>query len=173
MGFGKDGKGVIIRETATVALLTLAANTGISLTGGVGSGLLERFRIIKTEFLALIIFGTFVSGDGPIELYLVDADLTLAEAEAAIEATGPLGPNDRVGAEVAQRWTKAMGAIPFVPENEGPGSLLNGGMIVEQTIRWTFAPAKGWRWHAQNFGNAITTGATIKVRAKHFGVWVT
>ncbi len=175
MGFGKDGKGAILKDSPSQPLLTLAASTGIILAGGnvIGAALLERFRIIKSEISARVTAATFAAGDGPIALYMVDGDLSLAEFEASIELAGPVGPNDTVIADLAERWSMRIGEIPFIGENEGPGSLLNRGIPIEKVIRWTFARAKGWNWIAYNEGTALTTGATIEVRAKHFGVWVT
>ncbi len=175
MGFGKDGKGAILKDSPTEALLTLAANTGIILTGGnvIGAALLERFRILKSEISAHIEGATFASGDGPVALYIVDGDLSLAEFEASIELAGPVGPNDTIAADAAERWSMRIGQIAFVPYNVGIGAQLNRGMPVEKVIRWTFARAKGWNWIAYNEGGALTTGGTINVRAKHFGVWVT
>ncbi len=175
MGFGKDGKGAILKDSPTEPLLTLAANTGIILSGGnvIGSSLLERFRIIKSEISAHIEGATFATGDGPIALYIVDGDHSLAEFEESIELSGPVGPNDNLDAERAERWSMRIGMINFVGESSALGAMLNLGMPVEKVIRWTFARAKGWNWIAYNEGTALTTGATINVRAKHFGVWVT
>lgn len=175
MGFGKDGKGVILREQATMALGTLAAQTGLIMTGGalVGTALLERYRIIKTEIVASIGQATFSSGDGPIEIYLVDGNYSLSEFEEAITGAGPFGPNDTIREEKAERWYKLFGQIAFIPQNVGPGATLNNGMVVEKTIRWTFALSKGWNWIAVNRGSPLTTGSTLAVTAKHFGVWVT
>ncbi len=175
MGFGKDGKGVIIREDSTQNLDTLAAQTGIIMTGGseVGANLVNRFRIIKTRVMASIGGATFSSGDGPIEIYLVDGDLSLAEFEESITGAGPLGPNDRISAERSERFSMLMGSIAFIPQNTGPGAMLNQGIPIEKVIRWTFAPLKGWNWIAFNRGSPLTTGSTLAVTAKHFGVWVT
>ncbi len=174
MGFGKDGKGVIIAEAPTEPLLTLAANTGLIISSNeVGTALLERFRVIKAEITAEIQNATFAGGDGPLELYMIDGDLTLAEFEEAIETVGPVGPNDTVRAEQAERFYKSFGLLNFVPENTAKGAMLNGGLVVERTIRWTFARSKGWQWVIYNHGTALTTGALIKLQCKHFGVWVT
>ncbi len=172
MGFGKDGMGVILRESLTIALGTLGADTGILATGGIGTGLLERFRIIKTEITAHISGPVFALGDGPLELYLADGDFSLAEIEASVEATGPLGPNDKVNEALVERYTKLFGAMAFAPNDSGIGNILEQGRIVSKTLRWTFARTKGWNWMFYNRGTPLTTGATAKVRAKHFGVWV-
>ncbi len=132
MGFGKDGKGAILAEQPELVLGTLAAKTAIRLTGNViGMGLLERFRIIKTEMIGFIRAATFVAGDGPVGLYLVDADFTLAEFEEAIETVGPLGPNDKVAAAQTERFYKFFGMINFVEENAAGGAMLNMGQLVE------------------------------------------
>ncbi len=175
MGFGKDGKGAILRESPTMALGTLAANAGLIMTGGnsIGTDMLERFRILKSKIYAHLEGAIFVSGDGPVALYLVDGDLDLAEFEAGLELAGPDGPNDRVVAEKVERWSMFIGMMNFVEENTAAGSMLNGGLAVEVTPRWTFARAKAWNWIAYNEGQALTTGCILNVRAKHFGVWVT
>ncbi len=176
MGFGKDGKGVIIKEAATQPLLTLASNTGLFLASGntVGASLKIRFRSLKVEYTGIINGAAVVDGDGPIDLYLVDGDLTVAEAEEAIELAGPVAANDRVAAERAMRWVKYMGQIWFVEQTANAENPHLRRAVIEMTTRWTFGIDKGWRWMAYNSGSgALTTGATIKVTAKHFGVWVT
>ncbi len=173
MGFGKDGKGAILNEQPNEALLTLASSTGLFLASGdIGASLLERFRIVKTEITAHIQSGTFVAGDGPLGLFMFDGDFSLAEAQLAIETLGPFGPNDTVSEAVVERFSKNFGLIPFIEENVGQGSQLYQGKVLEKTIRWTFARAKGWKWMVYNYGGGLTTGATVKLQAKHFGVWV-
>ncbi len=173
-GFGKDGKGVIVRETVTKALVTLAANTGIVISGGdIGITLTDDFRILATEYLASLQLATFVAGDGPIELYLANGDLSLADFVESIEATGPLNRNDRDLNEKVMRWSKCLGQIAFVEENAAGGVLLPAdGGVGKITPRWTFSKGVGWQWFAYNTGQALTTGATVKIRAKHYGVWV-
>lgn len=171
MGFGKDGKGVIIRESRTQALATLAAATGLII--GTNLATLERFRIIKAEVYATVIIRT--SGDwASLRLGLADGDFTLAEIEEAIEANGPLGPNDNVTEAIAERpvWTlgETLGrgdADPLVFLNE------TGGGKMSMTIRWTFSRTKSWNWFVYNQGEQGTTGATVVLRTKLFGVWVT
>lgn len=173
-GFGKDGLGVIVRETITKALNTLAADTGIVISGGDISTLMtDDFRILKTEYMATLQNATHQAGDGPIELYMANGDLSLADFEESIEATGPLNRNDRDVNEKVMRWSKCMGQIAFIPHNGGAGALLpaNGG-VGSITPRWTFSKGVGWQFLAYNTGGALTTGSTIKIRLKHYGVWV-
>ncbi len=93
MGFGKDGKGVIIREGRAQAIGALAAATGFLIATKLAT--LERFRMLKSEVFASIIGLTGGEGTGLV-FGLADGDLTLAEIEEAIELGGPLGPNDIV-----------------------------------------------------------------------------
>ncbi len=172
MGFGKDGNGIIIVEDRTQALGTLAQNTGII----VGSELetLERFRILKSEVFAVMRAVTNTEGGG-FGLYLVDGDLTLSEAEAAIENNGPLGPNDSVSADVSERFVRLVGVteiksqavdVPFLDVN-------TGAPVCMAKPRWTFSRDKAWNWLVYNNGQSPTTGIVVVVKAKHFGVWVT
>ncbi len=170
MGFGKDGMGVILNESRTQALGALAASVGIFI--GTAAVTLERFRIIKSEVIAMIIGLTAGEGSG-LYLYLVDGDLSLAEAEQAIEQTGPLGPNDAPAAEVALRYVKLFGNTDHEIATEAVIHNQTGGGQMSETIRWTFARTKAWNWMIYNQGVAITTGATVKIKSKNFGVWVT
>ncbi len=171
MGFGKDGKGVIIIEKKSQALLTLAEDAGLIISTKLAT--LERFRMLKSELTCTI---TGVGGTelGGLELYLADGDLTLAEIEAAIEANGPLGPNDQIAEAIAERPVFRVGAADFSGTAADAGHLLNemGGPILTVKPRWTFARTKSWNWVIYNNGPAPTTGSVVKIQAKSFGVWV-
>lgn len=172
MGFGKDGKGAIIREFRSQALGALAGSAGIII--GTKLNILERFRMLKTEVVATIVAQTGNEGIG-VGLYLVSGDLTLAEFEESIELTsGPLGPNDSVQAAIAERWSMLAG-VTIEGETAIEQQLIGEGGSPLMTLvpRWTFARTKSWNWIAYNHGTALTTGSTIKLFAKDFGVWVT
>ncbi len=170
MGFGKDGMGVIMRESRSQALGTLANNTAILI--GTNLATLERFRMLKSEVYAVTTGTTSTEGSGMI-FGLADGDLDLGEISAAIEADGPVGPNDSVTAEIADRPVWFFGAADretgsnIVFENE------NGGHKLVIKPRWTFARTKSWNWFIFNMGDALTTGSSINIRVKSFGVWVT
>ena len=172
MGFGKDGKGVIIIEKKEQALLTLAINTGLLIATNLAT--LERFRMLKTE-LFCVLTNVAVGELGGLELYLADGDLSLTEVEEAIETNGPLGPNDTVTAAIAERAVFKVGAVPSGTGADEAVHLVNedGGPMLSINPRWTFARTKSWNWIAYNNGPAPTTGTLIKIQAKSFGVWVT
>jgi len=171
MGFGKDGKGVIVRQSVSQALGTLGANTALII--GTNIATLERFRMLKTEIYAGIT--SLTSGEGGSLLFgIVDGDLTLSEIEEAIELTGgPVGPNDPVNEAIAMRFMKWLGASDHEIATEGLFHNDEGGQLLAETIRWTFARTKSWNFFVYNLGAALTTGASVVVRAKSFGVWVT
>ena len=172
MGFGKDGKGVIITETRAQTLGTLAQAAGIIV--GTNLATLERFRMLKSE-IALSI--TDVTGDEAVglSLYLADGDLSLVEAEAAIETQGPLGPNDVINANIAMRPVFRVDATIFMAGADpiGSGAVNLGYMQGTLNPRWTFARTKSWNWIVYNRGAALTTGSSARIFAKDFGVWVT
>ncbi len=170
MGFGKDNKGVIIRQSISQALLTLAADTGIIIMAK--PVILERFRMLKSEIFGII--EGLASGEGKgLSLWLADGDLSLVEVEEAIELSGaPLGPNDPVQAAIAERlvlWAGVgdAGTISHLHSRNGNAPL------IEMMPRWTFARDKAWNFVLYNMGGALTTGATVNLRVKNFGVWVT
>ncbi len=170
MGFGKDGKGVIITESRTQALGSLANEAGII----VGTKLvtLERFRMLKNELIATLTSLTTGEGTGLL-IGLVDGDYALAELEAAIESDGPLGPNDQIGEELSERFYKFFGAIDRETGTEAIFENDQGGHKMQHTIRWTFARTKSWNFFVYNMGAALTSGAVVNIRSKSFGVWVT
>ncbi len=170
MGFGKDGKGVILRENRSQALGTL--NNNVAILVGTALVTLERFRMIKGTIIAGVTGLTSAEGTG-LQLYLADGDLTVAEVEATIEANGPLGPNDIVAMDLAERPVWHFGTVDREVGIEAVFENMTGGHNMEETIRWTFARTKAWNWVVYNLGNGLTTGAQVNIRAKHFGVWVT
>lgn len=169
MGFGKDNMGVILRQGISQALLTLATDTGLIITAKPVT--LERFRMLKSE-----VYGNvegLQTGEGRgLSLWLVDGDLTLAQFEEAIETEGPLGPNDPIPAAVSERFTHFVGAFGGQVLTHLHDREANAPFCTIKP-RWTFARAKSWNWIIYNIGPALTTGATVNLRVKNFGVWVT
>ncbi len=171
MGFGKDGKGVIIRESRSQALGSVAQ---VVVLIGTNLATLERFRTLKTEVFAAITGLTAGEGVG-LYLGLADGAFTAAEIEAAIESNGPLGPNETTEEELAERYMTMLGHLDVsdpasteaIFKNEN-----NGGMMTANP-RWTFARTKSWNFFVYNIGAAITTGSSVNLRVKNFGVWVT
>ncbi len=170
MGFGKDGKGVIIRENRTQALGALS--NGDLILIGTNLGTLERFRMLRNEAFATV--GSLTTGEGTGLLFgLADGDLSATEVDEAIETQGPLGPNDRIAEAITERPVWFAGAFDRETGTEGIFENENGGHMLVLKPRWTFARTKSWNFFVYNLGNNLTTGSTVRMRSKSFGVWVT
>ncbi len=177
MGFGKDGKGAIVKENVTLTLGALAADDLLLQNSAVQLDM--DFRILRSDITAVLRGITSLEGIGLI-LYLTQGTLTDAEAEANIEQNGPLKLGNVVEEEVAERWVRRVGITmaPTVNETERVFTNKWGGALLEIEPRWTFRRARtatdgGWNWAVFNSGVVLTTGATVHLLATHYGVWVT
>ncbi len=176
MGFGKDGKGAILKEQTTFALGALAGQDQVI---GTPSLLLDMdFRILRSDITAVLTGATSLEGVGLI-LYLLEADITDAQAEANIEGIGPRRLGDRLETEIAERWVRRVGITtgPTVNETERVFKNKYGGALLDIEPRWTFrrgrtATLGGWKWAVYNDGVTLTTGATCRLLCTHYGVWV-
>ncbi len=169
MGFGKDGKGIIIRERTTITLGTLGANTALKQDSPLA--ILEDFRMIKSEIFASLDGATSVEGDGQIIIGIANDELTAAEIAECLTVDGPLNRNDRVAEEQVMRAVFPLFAIPFKTLASQQG--IHDNRPFEDTIRWTFSNPEGWTLFAFNMGSsALTTGGVIQLVNKYYGVWV-
>ncbi len=177
MGFGKDGKGAIVKETTTFSLVGLAGQDAV---GADSSVLLDMdFRILKSEITAVARGVTSLEGVGLI-LYMTQGILTTAESEVNIETSGPVRMGDKILEEVAERWVRRVGITmgPTVNETERVFKNKYGGALLEINPRWTFrrgrtATEGGWNWVIYNSGVTLTTGTQVQIICTHYGVWVT
>ncbi len=172
MGFGKDGKGIIIREDVSITLGALASQSAVKSVGGAALQT-TSFRILKTEYF-IVMTTSWAAENDQVLLGIANGELSAAEIAACINANGPDDRNDRVKAELASR-----GVWMFDHLREQPGQTLGVNEIVndnrknEFAIRWTFTPTEGWDWFVFNpLDGAITTGPVFRIFAKHYGVWV-
>ncbi len=173
MGFGKDGKGVMIRESRNQLLGTLANSTGIIV--GTKLVMTTSFRMLKSKLTAFTEVLTAGQGAG-LELWLATGDLSLAEVEEAIEVAGPLDRADRGRDEQVTRlvWKVAVS----IPDGITATHLQMQGHksaspIIEFEPRWTFGEDAGWNWVIYNRdGDALADLAEFRIHATHFGVWV-
>ncbi len=176
MGFGKDGKGAILREKTVITLAALAADDYVIASSSLS--LDGDFRILKSEITCVLRGMTSLEGAGLI-LYMQNGDLTAAQGEATIEQNGPQARNDRDRQEIAERWVRRVGitGVPTVNETERVMRNEHGGGLLTFNPRWTFVRRRtaadgGWSWGVYNDGETITTGGTANLLATHYGVWV-
>lgn len=173
MGFGKDGKGVIIRETALITLLTLGDVTALKGTQAVA--ITDDFRIIKTEVRAFLTSISAGEGFG-FSLYLVNDDLTAQQISNAIVNDGPINSSDRDKIEASNRFLKLFGMSDTTMQAAGtviPFKGRENQEMLSETVRWSFNKGVGWNWAIfNNSGSALTTGGLVKIIATHYGVWI-
>ncbi len=171
MGFGKDGKGIILREVATITIGALAAGAVVKHTGGV---VLQTtsFRILKTEYFA-VMTTAFQGEFDQVLLGMANGALTTTEIAACITADGPDDRNDP-DKEEAMRAVWLLAHLREQGDSANAiNEALNNNMLMDVSLRWTFTPTEGWDWFVFNpLGGAITTGAVVSIVVKHFGVWV-
>jgi len=173
MGFGKGGLGVIIREDQDQAIGTLANRTVLLL--GTKLVMAEDFRMLKSE-LSIVSTGVAVNELDGMMLGIAQGDLSITEIKEALEVSGPTSRGKRAQQEQAERFVKLIGM--FV--NEGGSEvavvcydLETGAPGIRAKPRWTFSNSTGWNFFLYNLGVAPTSGATARMVATHFGVWVT
>ncbi len=177
MGFGKDGKGAIVKEQTSLSLGALAGQDA----AGVDSAVIldMDFRILRSDVTAVARVVTSLEGQGLI-LYMTEGDLSVSEGEVNIEQNGPVRLGSQIEEELASRWVRRVGITvgPTVNETERVFRNKYGGGLLDLTPRWTFRRARtgtegGWNWLVYNSGVTVTTGIVIDIIATHYGVWVT
>ncbi len=176
MGFGKDGKGAIVKEATTVALGALAGQDLVLASSAVQLDM--DFRILRSDITCVLTQMTSLEGQGLI-LYMTEGSLTDAESEENIEQSGPLRLGDQDAEEIASRWVRrvAITVGPTVNETERVFRNEHNGGLLSIEPRWTFrrgrtATEGGWNWAVYNEGITLTTGAQARIKATHYGVWV-
>lgn len=167
MGFGKNKTGVIIKEDISQVLGTLAGG-GAILIGTNQATMLSAFRMLKSLITAQVTGLTSGEGMNSLMLGIANGNLSLAELEASIESNGPVDRSDRILTELAER------AVWYIGRFHGPGfasSLASLDAIFK--ARWSFGETDGWNFFIHNLdASALTTGATVRMKVTHFGVWI-
>lgn len=173
MGFGKQGTGVIIRNTTADALGALTQNDVVKLDA-ITMG--EDFRMLKSQIFSSI--SGLTAGEGIGLLFGVcNGELSVAEIAECLTTDGPTDRNDRVLEEQANRFVQLLGRYLPSGHQTSPTELIlfgeGGQPFVEHKPRWTFSNPEGWDYFVINMSTAITTGATAVMMNRHYGVWVT
>jgi len=169
MGFGKDGKGMIILQADIITLANLADGTAVLQDNTANLTLVDDFRILKQEYFVGL-NESIAAGDGPIYFGVANGELTVAEIAEVLAQTGPLNRNDAARTEQALRQVKILEV--FGPQTAGGGQVpwKKGSW----NPRWTYSNPQGWNFFAFNqSGGVLVTGNVLRFRAKNFGVWVT
>jgi len=168
-GFGKDGKGQIVRQADIITLATLADATALLQDNTSNLTLVEDYRILKLDY-HVGLNEVIADGDGPIYFGICDGELTITEIAEQLVQTGPLSRNDNARTEQSLRpiWILEV----FGPEKQGGGR--PNWRQGTKNLRWTFSDPQGWNFFAFNqSGGVLVTGNVLRFRAESYGVWVT
>ncbi len=167
MGFGRDGKGVVIKgDSGPTALGTLAAKTALQVAL---FPVTEDFRLLKLE--SHWTGRQFTVPDDQVLIGIADAELSVAEIAESINADGPNGRNDNLGMEQAERpvWLLE-GVLPGI-NNSNDGT--TGYIYNEWKKRWTFSDPDGFQFFVWNPDiDPLVTGSAVGVIFTGYGVWV-
>ncbi len=164
--------GAIVMEAREQALGALANSAGIFV--GTKIAITEDFRMLKATLAACVRTLTVPEGAGLL-LYLVDGDLSLAEATAKVTQTGPLSRGARIETEIAERFVKLVGVMRVGSEVEDAAmflDVLTNSPRITAKPRWTFHETQSWQWLVFNIGTTLTTGSSIEIVGEHFGLWL-
>lgn len=171
MGFGKDHKGIIIREAATITVGGLTSKNVIKTTAGGVTLQTTSFRILKSQYF-ISVLGDFGAEGDEVLVGLCDGELAVAEIVEAININGPVDRNDNVLSEQANRPVFLLDQLKEAHDATTSYTTFGTGMKTFNP-RWTFTPTEGWDWFVFNpLGGSLTAGLVILITAKHFGVWV-
>ena len=174
MGFGKQGKGCILREIQTITVGALASGVAIKAASQVA--IEDDFRIMKSEYF-MVVRDQAAGSVVPVDHLLIgiaNNELSVGEIAECIAVDGPKDRNDAVPNERSHRAVWLLEIL----EHIGDANLANRNSREstkgEWVNPWTFSNGDGWTWFAYNpSGAAATSGMVIDIVAKHYGVWVT
>lgn len=163
MGFGKDGKGVIIyhNDESVLGGALGAGNAGV-IPMDPGTSIEEDFRLLKLQGCFHV--ANLAAGELVI-IGIADGELTATEIQEALQAS-PVDSNDNLNNERAQR--------PVFPLAYLSGDEPSKMVDLEASVRWTFSDNEFVQWFVFNPSDtAAHAGAlTVISFAKLFGVWV-
>ncbi len=134
------------------------------------------FRSLKGEVRAYVKGVT--AGEVPLLFGIASDALSTGNINGALTQLGPTGRVQTEEEDIAERPIWILGEFG----GEGPvgnaqveGYFKNkfGGNLIEFNLRWTFPKPNGWAFFIFNdSGAALTTGASVTVKGKQWGVWV-
>lgn len=161
-----DSKLAIVYDVINITLGTLASVTAVTTVSKIDTARLQGFRVTRTEWFIERLGGTF--GDDPVVVgYGFGTTSTqISEALTRDPQSGSVNAGDTVLNDETMRPIFPMAAF----SSENLQLLMKSGVTKPM---WS-APEGGFlNWFAFNFGGgALTTGGSIRIFAKHFGVWL-
>ncbi len=161
-----ESKLAILCDSISITLGTLASVTAVTTVSKIDTSRLQGFRVTKTEWFINRRGAT--SGDDPVVVgYAFGLTSTqISESLTRDPQSGSVNAGDVILNEETMR--------PIFPMASFQASANNINTKDGVTKPGWSAPEGGFlNWYAFNFGGgALTTGGTISIHAKHYGVWL-
>ncbi len=165
----------ILRSKESIALLTLAADTAITL----GSGITITQNLFMTALECLGQIDGLTAGEGHgLLIGIANADLSVTEIQEALLVDGPVDLNDKVKAERASRFVKLFGGVGTMGQQGASAQSLplvgeHGGRLMKVNPKWLFTAASGgFQMFIWNNGATLTTGAVVDIQNVFYGSWI-
>ncbi len=155
-GRGRKPRGRYVRARIASTLTIGALATKDVISAAILNNAVDPNRISSVD--ATYVLDGLTAGEGPIEIYLADADYTDSEIEEAIEAAAAYDIGNLVAQEQARRKVRHIGTVSA----EEPR--LNDGRSVKTKLNWSIAIGNSIEVAAYNASaGTLTTGAVLTV----------
>ncbi len=165
MGFGKDGKGVILYDNFN---FTLTGLTTRDVNETASRVLREDFRLIKSDYW--VTMDSTIHGD-VVMFGIANGDLSAAEIEEAIESVA-VDSNDVPAIEEGMRAVFPYDVCSANNDNAAGDGATSDVRSGSKTIRWTFKDPAGWNFWFYNMSPGTFGTGGMNLFLKHYGVWV-
>ncbi len=162
--FSDNNMAAVQWDEVQISLGTLAAGIAKQSDSRIDGARLQGFCVLRTEWFVTV--KALTAGEGPLLLTLAH-DLTTAEVQETIGAD-PQRSNDP---ESSARSKQPLWPLTHLFNKTDTGSLIMDKGVTK--IGWSIPEGTALKWGIVNVSaNDLTTGATLFVTAKHFGVWL-
>ncbi len=160
--FTKSERSGILYDEGNVSLSTLANKVALTIGSKIDGSRENGFRILRTDYW--ITGHDFTAGEYPITVGLSFGSLSVAEIAEAF-AADPQSSDKRNLIEQTMRPIFILGILG----DTGDMRFLTGTV----KPRWSSPEGAAVKFFAYNStGATLTTGASVRLIAKHFGVWL-
>lgn len=164
MGFGKDGRGIILYDQVAIPLGSASPDSIVATSGRFTGNLEEDFRITRLDLWAGF-QEPLPADEGPILIGIGSGTLDATELAECLDSS----PFDNDGVPDIEETMRPVWPLAILT-----GSVTAPPTIsMEKVLRWTFKNPAGWNWWARSLDDdSLAGGSIIVVFAKIFGVWV-
>lgn len=165
----KTDKGLaLVYDNVALTLSTLGASTALSASSRIDGSRENGFRIIKTQYWLDWIGKT--APEGPL-IFGISFGLSVAQIAACITAD-PQSKREDFNVHDTALPVFPLALIPIA--STGKAATPDDAVPMREiTLRWSAPEGTSMNWFVFNADtSALTTGTSVVVFAKHFGVWL-